>query len=628
MVFSFWRVALGCLICSAALAQSNPIKITSFARFDLSGSPAVGGLDGGALLSGDGTVGRQTWRPAAEQPRTYTIQVAVTHFAWGKTAFRFVPANSGTVTLTLMGPWEPSTSGPIYRQEVLWDDLSADATDLRNGSFESTSGSLPVSWSRPHGDAQLDTGPVPPVDGIRYARTWHDGPFSQTLTVTGGVPVTLHFHVRAQTPPSYEDMPRTLDPDTAAHRAARRFMRGVNLGNYLEAPPGQDWGARYDSLDFARIRAEGFDHVRLPIAWHHYTGPAPGYTLGSTIFERADFLVDQALAQGLGVIVNIHHFDAFTSDPAGQTEKFYALWRQIANHYAQHPTTVAFELLNEPRGAATTTVINPIFAEAIRQIRQTNPNRTILVGPGNWNSIHELVNLRLPEEDDNLIVTVHSYDPFLFTHQGASWTGQDTATRGLVFPGPPATPLTPAAGVAQWVIDWIAAYNTLPEEVNPASPIAFQARLQQARNWSDYYGRPIHVGEFGAYEVADAVSRARFYHEIRSAMDALGLGWAMWDWKAGFHYWNNATGRPAPGLPEAMFPAPELRSRTPGELELDGAVAKTYRIDRASVLELPASWTPVSTQTLAEPRLFFADPAATAQAFYRGVWVPLPEPQE
>jgi hypothetical protein len=83
---------------------------------------------------------------------------------------------------------------------------------------------------------------------------------------------------------------------------------------------------------------------------------------------------------------------------------------------------VAFEFINEPKDAATTTVLNPIYAEAIRQIRVSNPSRTLFVGPGQWNSINELSNLRLPDDDENLIVTVHCYDPFLFTHQGACWT--------------------------------------------------------------------------------------------------------------------------------------------------------------------------------------------------------------
>src|SRR5207302_1275597 len=109
---------------------------------------------------------------------------------------------------------------------------------------------------------------------------------------------------------------------------------------------------------------------------------------------------------GLGVLINIHHFDALTTDPAANTNQFHAIWRQIAAHYADAPAGVAFELLNEPKDAATTVVMNPIYAEAIRQIRQTNPRRIIFVGPGKWNSVNELANLQLPDNDRNIIVTV------------------------------------------------------------------------------------------------------------------------------------------------------------------------------------------------------------------------------
>ena len=92
------------------------------------------------------------------------------------------------------------------------------------------------------------------------------------------------------------------------------------------------------------------------------------------------------------------------------------------------------ELLNEPKDAATTEVVNPIFAETIQQIRQIAPRRTIFVGPGRWNSVAELTKLRLPDDDQNLIVTVHNYDPFYFTHQGADWAGPDTKLTGILFP--------------------------------------------------------------------------------------------------------------------------------------------------------------------------------------------------
>ena len=54
-------------------------------------------------------------------------------------------------------------------------------------------------------------------------------------------------------------------------------------------------------------------------------------------------------------------------------------------------------MLNEPKDQATTVVLNPIYAEAIKEIRRTNPRRTIFVGPGKWNQAGELPNLRLPD---------------------------------------------------------------------------------------------------------------------------------------------------------------------------------------------------------------------------------------
>jgi hypothetical protein len=220
-------------------------------------------------------------------------------------------------------------------------------------------------------------------------------------------------------------------------------------------------------------------------------------------------------------------------------------------------------------------------------------------------------------------VTVHCYDPFYFTHQGATWPGPDTATTGLIFPGPPATPLAPAAGVSVWVTNWIADYNTLPAEGNPSSPIAFRSRLEFAGQWSAYYGRPVHVGEFGCYTVAEPASRARFYTEFRSATDAQGLGWAMWDWNAGFRYWDPTTGQPAPGLPAAMFPPPRLTTVAAGRIGLNAAIGKTFRLDRTRGLAASNTWAAVQTNTLTTAEWLYTDPeaATNGRSFYRGVWL-------
>src|SRR2546428_391074 len=134
---------------------------------------------------------------------------------------------------------------------------------------------------------------------------------------------------RREHPPQWGCDRRATKPQ--AQLGARRFMRGINLSNYLEYTPGDPARTQaYSVNDFALIRAEGFDHVRVPVAWHLYAGPGPSFTLSNTIYSDVDFLVNAALNQGLSVLLDLHNFSAFTSDPAGNREKFYAIWRQVA----------------------------------------------------------------------------------------------------------------------------------------------------------------------------------------------------------------------------------------------------------------------------------------------------------
>ena len=337
--------------------------------------------------------------------------------------------------------------------------------------------------------------------------------------------------------------------ENPASLALEHFRRGANFGNYLEVPPEQNWALTYTLDDIKNVKKEGFDHIRLPIGWHHYAGPGPAFKLSPVIFQKVDFIVTNSLNEGLAVIINIHHFDAFTSDPDANTAEFLAIWRQIAKHYQQSGGKLAFELLNEPKDAATTERINPIYALAISAVRETNPDRTIFVGPGRWNSLDEVPKLELPENDQNLIVTVHCYDPFLFTHQGADWTGSATETTGIIYPGPPERPIQPKGEHPN--VKWFEGYNHLPTNENPSSKKAFEARMEKVARWGKEHHRPIHLGEFGAYTKADPDSRARYYKDMRETAEKLGFGWAIWDWKAGFKYWDGTN--PLPGMRAALF---------------------------------------------------------------------------
>jgi endoglucanase len=549
-------VALCCVLGPIpARADGEPVKLAGSARFDLLADADAGALEHGLVVAGNGTIARMNWAPESDQPRGYTVSFPVTLLGWRFLAVRFTPTRAGTITLTLMGPWEEASKGVLYRQEVLWDDLRALGANVMDGGFEFAIGERASGWQGGGGAIVRQTSEVPAVDGSHYARTWHDQTLFAKLKVSAGRPVTLQVRARAARPANMIEMKRLAGRSTPAHVAARRFLRGVNLGNGLEVPPGQNWGVNHTRADIRQIRAQGFDHIRIPIGWHHYTGPGPEFRIRPELFDRVDDLTSAGLREGLGVIINIHHFDDFTSHPQRETARFEEIWRQIAQHYEQAPAGLVFELLNEPKDAATTEVINPIFAATIKQIRHIAPKRTIFLGPGRWNSASELTKLRLPDDDDNLIVAVHNYDPFYFTHQGADWAGPDTKQTGILFPGPPATPLLPdpKRELNSWVLDWLKAYNTEPLASNPSGPRAFQGAIDQAGEWSGYYGRPVHIGEFGCLTTADPASRAHYYKAFRESAEKARIGWAIWDWKAGFRYWNEKTGRPEPGMHDALF---------------------------------------------------------------------------
>src|SRR5438445_4337760 len=57
------------------------------------------------------------------------------------------------------------------------------------------------------------------------------------------------------TPQNPPEMKPITNRNSPAHRAAMLFVRGANLGNYLEVPPGQNWGVTVSADELAIMRA-------------------------------------------------------------------------------------------------------------------------------------------------------------------------------------------------------------------------------------------------------------------------------------------------------------------------------------------------------------------------------------
>jgi endoglucanase len=317
-------------------------------------------------------------------------------------------------------------------------------------------------------------------------------------------------------PPLSPGLGAAAEKPVAAHAATFRddpffaqlknsLGRGINLGNALEAPKEGDWGVTLKAEYFARIKAAGFHNVRIPVRWSAHAARETPYTIEEKFLARVDWAVRQALQNQLAPVLNMHHYDELCKDPEGHRRRFLALWQQIAEHYRAFPPELVFELLNEPNGRLDAAHWNPLLADALGVVRRSNPRRQVVVGPTTWNSIGDLDRLQLPESDRHLIVTVHYYNPFQFTHQGASWVGSQSQNwQGTRWTG------------------------------KPAERQAVANDFDKAIAWAVAHRRPIYLGEFGAYSRADMESRARWTRFVADAALERKMGFAYWEFCSGF----------------------------------------------------------------------------------------------
>ncbi len=300
--------------------------------------------------------------------------------------------------------------------------------------------------------------------------------------------------------------------------------RGVNLGNALEAPREGEWGMVIADSFFPTIAEAGFDHVRVPIRWSAHAAAEPPYTIAPQFFARIDQVIERALAHDLRVVINMHHYDELAADPTEHGERFVALWTQIARHYQDYPATLLFEPLNEPHDRLTAARWNPLLAATIATIRQSNPTRTLVVGPVDWYGIYALSQLDLPADDRHLIVTIHDYQPFNFTHQGAEWVD----------------------GSNRWLgTDWTGSAD---------QKAALDKDLEYAVRWAEAHNRPLYLGEFGAYSKADMASRVRWTESMARQAEALGMSWAYWEFGAGFGVYDRTRQQWRAELLTALIP--------------------------------------------------------------------------
>lgn len=321
-------------------------------------------------------------------------------------------------------------------------------------------------------------------------------------------------------------------PGGVPHSVWRHFTKGVNITRWFNYT-GQDHPTQHFQnymvpQDFLNFKELGIGYVRLCV------GPQEIYRDGDydhTNMPYIDKGVARLIRNGQAVIWDLHDNSTMGLSKS-QTVRagFVKFWQAVAQHYrGAFESNLVFELKNEPVFAKNPEVWYELQETTVKAIRAIDPSRTIMVSPTAWSGIEKLPDFK-PLPETNLIYTVHCYDPFLFTHQGASWVGDPPS--GLQHMPFPAT---------ETAVQGILSIN---EPKNKDSILWYGqqhfddqyllSRMKSAMDYSRKYHVPMVLGEFGSNPPkALPEDRARWFQGMRKAFDETKIPWCLWGYDDG-----------------------------------------------------------------------------------------------
>lgn len=287
----------------------------------------------------------------------------------------------------------------------------------------------------------------------------------------------------------------------------------------------------YTRATLLQYKSLGLTYTRLPVIWSKFLDDNNPSVLNTDYLAALDAIVQMHIKIGLGIIIcPFSHPSELYSDSA-VLAKFIAFSKAFATHLSNtNPEKVFLEVLNEPY-AETPQDWNKIQLKLIPVIRSSAPNHTIVASSNlrvtntHWNNVQALLKTQIVK-DKNVVYNFHFYDPFVFTHQGATW-GWNTLQFMKNVPYP-STPQAVASVVdeirdsdAKWAVE-----NYGKEKWNRAK---LRSILSPVADWAKTNRVPVICNEFGAIPwTAPRGSRLRYLKDVRQIFESYGIGWAHW----------------------------------------------------------------------------------------------------
>ena len=317
----------------------------------------------------------------------------------------------------------------------------------------------------------------------------------------------------------------------APKKNAFEVKNGLNISHWLSQSRtrGEARQAYFTRDDVKFIASQGYDHLRIPIDEEQM------FTESGEKEPEAFALLHKALGWceefNLRAVVDLHilrshHFNAsekplFTEVKA--QEQFYECWRKISSELKKYSVDkVAYEPMNEPV-ADDHEVWNVILNRCVQVIREMEPERTILMGSNRWQNYDTVKHLRVPENDPNIIISFHYYEPFFLTHYQGSWTHIKDLTVPVHYPG-------------QLIADadLEAAGNHARVGRTVFNIDVIEGHFKEVLEVAKKHNLKVYCGEYGVINAAPQADKIRWYKDMHTLFERHGIARANWDYKGGF----------------------------------------------------------------------------------------------
>ena len=325
-----------------------------------------------------------------------------------------------------------------------------------------------------------------------------------------------------------------------------KIQRGTNVSHWLSQSEerGEARAMHIQEDDFARLDSLGFDFVRLPIDEVQFWDEQ-----GNKLLEAWDLMINAinwAEKHHLRTIVDLHiirshYFNAvnegnadantlFTSEKSQQD--LINMWYQLSDVLKGYSNdSVAYEFMNEPV-ADDHEQWNQLIAKVHKALREREPQRTLVVGSNMWQGYETMKYLKVPENDKNIILSFHYYNPMILTHYGAWWTPIGKYTGKVNYPG-----------ILVSKEDYEAAPDSLKKELDPYLTQEWnidkiRADFKDAIEVAKKYNLQLFCGEWGVYEPVDRELAYKWTKDMLTVFKENNIAWTTWCYDADFGFWD------------------------------------------------------------------------------------------